>query len=155
MAFTIPPLDIPTALGSIVDTIPSTISSYYDTALTPILLGDGTPVLSFTGHHQNAMSVDGDFRGVYAIRFSRDGLVVRDLIRLNFLSHETLDRLYVMIFPDGGLVVPSGPDFLTYGSFLAVEDLDAVLATSQFDSAKHLRHSRGWKKVEQDAGQMV
>jgi MoaA/NifB/PqqE/SkfB family radical SAM enzyme len=82
-------------------------------------------------------------------------LAGRQLIRLNFLSHETLDRLYVMIFPDGSLVVPSGPDFLTYGPFLAVEELDAVLATSQFDSAKHLRHSRGWKKVEQDAGQIV
>lgn len=71
-------------------------------------------------------------------------------IRLNFLSHETLDRLYVMIFPDGSLVVPSGPDFLTYGSFLAIEDLDAVLASSQFDAAKHLHHSRGWRKVKQN-----
>lgn len=69
-------------------------------------------------------------------------------IRLNFLSHATLDRLYVMIFPDGNLVVPSGPDFLTYGPFLEVQDLDAVLATSRFDAPKHLRHSRGWEKVK-------
>ncbi len=69
-------------------------------------------------------------------------------IRLNFLTHTTLDRLYVMVFPDGNLVVPCGPDFLTYGPFLEVEDLGAVLAASQFDAAKHLRHSRGWEKVE-------
>jgi MoaA/NifB/PqqE/SkfB family radical SAM enzyme len=68
-------------------------------------------------------------------------------IRLNFLSHATLDRLYVMVFPDGNLVVPSGPDFLAYGPFLEIQDLDAVLAASQFDAAKHRRHSRGWEKV--------
>ena len=71
----------------------------------------------------------------------------RKLVRLNFLNHETLDRLYVMIFPDGNLTIPSGPDFLTYGPFLAVDDLDVVLETSQFDSDKHLHHSRGWKKL--------
>lgn len=75
-------------------------------------------------------------------------LAGRKRVRLNLLSHETLDRLYVMIFPDGSLVVPSGPDFLTYGPFLAVEDLDAVLASSHFDADKHLRHSRGWQKVK-------
>lgn len=74
-------------------------------------------------------------------------LVGRIRIPINFLSHATLDRLYVMIFPDGSLVVPSGPDFFTYGPFLDIEDLDAVLAASQFDAAKHLRHSRGWEKV--------
>jgi MoaA/NifB/PqqE/SkfB family radical SAM enzyme len=65
-------------------------------------------------------------------------------IRLNFLSHATLDRLYVMIFPDGSLIVPNGPRYLNLGPFLEVEDLDALLDASQFDSAKHLRHSRGW-----------
>ncbi len=69
-------------------------------------------------------------------------------IRLNFLTHATLDRLYVMIFPDGNLIVPSGPDFLTYGPFLEIQDLGAVLAASQFDAAKHLRHSRGWERVK-------
>jgi len=68
-------------------------------------------------------------------------------IRINFLSHATLDRLYVMIFPDGSLVIPSGPDYLTYGPFLEVEDLDAVLACSDFDAPKHLRHSLGWEKL--------
>jgi len=67
-------------------------------------------------------------------------------IRIHFLSHETLDRLYVMIFPNRDLVVPSGPDFLTFGPFLEIEDLDTALDASQFDSAKHLRHSRGWQK---------
>ena len=69
-------------------------------------------------------------------------------ICVNFLSHQTLDKLYVMIFPDGSLTVPSGPDFLTLGPFLEVYDLDAALEASQFDSAKHLRHSRGWSKVD-------
>ena len=68
-------------------------------------------------------------------------------IRVNFLSHKTLDRLYVMVFPDGSLVVPSGPDFLTLGPFLEIDDLDAALEASPFDAAKHLRHSKGWSKV--------
>ncbi len=68
-------------------------------------------------------------------------------IRLNFLSHATLDRLYVMIFPDGSLVIPSGSDYLTYGPFLEIEDLGRVLATSDFDAPKHLKHSKGWEKV--------
>jgi molybdenum cofactor biosynthesis enzyme MoaA len=63
---------------------------------------------------------------------------------INWLSHQTLDRLYVMVFPDGSLVVPVGGSFRSYGPFLQVADLDALLAGADFDSAKHLRHSRGW-----------
>ena len=47
--------------------------------------------------------------------------------RINWLSHDTLDRLYVMIFPDGSLTVPSGSDYLNYGPFLAVDDLSETL----------------------------
>jgi MoaA/NifB/PqqE/SkfB family radical SAM enzyme len=68
-------------------------------------------------------------------------------IKVNFLDHEVLDKLYVMIFPDGNLVVPSGGDFLTYGPFLEVKDLDQALKATDFDSPKHLRHSKGWSKV--------
>lgn len=67
-------------------------------------------------------------------------------IRINFLSHEILDRLYVMVFPDGSMIVPKGADYLNFGPFLAVRDFDQVLKASQFDSAKHLHHSRGWGK---------
>ncbi len=67
-------------------------------------------------------------------------------IRVNLLDHETLDRLYVMIFPDGGLVVPRGRDYGSYGDFLDITDLDALLEESHFDSEKHLRHARGWEK---------
>lgn len=67
-------------------------------------------------------------------------------IRINFLSHETLDRLYVMVFPDGSMTIPKGADYLSFGPFLEVKDFEQVLSTSQFDSAKHLRHSRGWGK---------
>lgn len=74
-------------------------------------------------------------------------LVGRDKIPINLLDHETLDKLYVMVFPDGSLVVPRGPDYLTFGPFLEIEDLDAALDASRFDSAKHLRHSRGWEKA--------
>jgi MoaA/NifB/PqqE/SkfB family radical SAM enzyme len=66
--------------------------------------------------------------------------------RINWLSHETLDKLYVMIFPDGMLTVPVGPSFRFYGSFLDIDDLDAVLEQAEFDAAKHLRHSEGWSK---------
>jgi MoaA/NifB/PqqE/SkfB family radical SAM enzyme len=68
--------------------------------------------------------------------------------RINWLSHETLDRLYVMIFPDGRLTIPVGPEFRFYGQFLEIEDLDEVLRRAEFDVAKHLRHSKGWGKEE-------
>ena len=66
--------------------------------------------------------------------------------RINWLSHETLDRLYVMVFPDGTLTVPVGAEFRNYGPFLDVADLDALLATAEFDNPKHLRHSQGWSR---------
>ena len=66
--------------------------------------------------------------------------------RINFLSHETLDKLYVMVFPDGSMTIPKGGDYLNFGPFLEVTDFDQVLSASQFDSDKHLRHSRGWGK---------
>lgn len=68
-------------------------------------------------------------------------------IRVNYLSHATLDRLYVMIFPDGSLVVPTGPKVRSFGPFLDIDDLDEVLATSAFDSARHLDHSRRWGRT--------
>lgn len=71
----------------------------------------------------------------------------RTSIRLNFLSHRTLDQLYVLIFPDGSLVIPRGASFVTYGPFLEIEELADVLHASQFDAGKHLRHSRGWEKA--------
>ena len=67
-------------------------------------------------------------------------------IRINFLSHETLDKLYVMIFPDGSLTIPKGPEYLNFGPFMEVQDFEQVLSTSQFDKVKHLHHSRGWGK---------
>ncbi len=69
-------------------------------------------------------------------------------ITVNFLDHATLDRLYLMIFPDGSTVIPRGREFFTYGQFLEIEDLDSVLEKSRFDSAKHIRHSKGWEKVD-------
>lgn len=73
-------------------------------------------------------------------------------IRINPLDHATLDRLYVMIFPDGSLVVPDGPDFTGFGPFLEIEDLAAVLEASRFDAPKHRRHSLGWAKAERTQG---
>lgn len=66
--------------------------------------------------------------------------------RVNWLSHETLDRLYVMIFPDGRVKIPSGSRFQDFGPFLEVRDLDALAARSDFDGPKHARHSRGWAR---------
>ncbi|GBD84031.1 cyclic pyranopterin monophosphate synthase 1 [bacterium BMS3Abin02] len=67
-------------------------------------------------------------------------------LRINWLSHETLDRLYVMVFPDGRLTIPSGSAFAFYGDFLEVEGLDDVLARAEFDVAKHRRHAEGWHR---------
>jgi len=72
---------------------------------------------------------------------------IRPKVRVNFLSTRTLDRLYVMIFPNGSLVIPSGPGYATFGKFLGITDLEATLARSQFDAARHRRHARGWQKA--------
>jgi MoaA/NifB/PqqE/SkfB family radical SAM enzyme len=76
-------------------------------------------------------------------------------IRINYLNHDTLDRLYVMVFPDGSMIIPSGSDYLNYGPFLDVKDFDHVLNASQFDSAKHLRHSHEWGKGSASTGQIL
>ena len=76
-------------------------------------------------------------------------------IRINFLSHETLDKLYVMVFPDGRMTIPKGGEYLNFGPFLEVNDFERVLKSSQFDSAKHLRHSRGWGKESLPVGQAL
>jgi MoaA/NifB/PqqE/SkfB family radical SAM enzyme len=76
----------------------------------------------------------------------RDHVGAKPNIRINFLSHETLDKLYVMVFPDGSLTIPKGAEYLNFGPFLEVKDFGQVLNASQFDSAKHMYHSRGWKK---------
>jgi hypothetical protein len=66
--------------------------------------------------------------------------------RINFLDHETLDKLYVMVFPDGTVTVPVGAEFRNYGPFLEVDDLDELLAGSEFDVPKHQRHAVGWSR---------
>lgn len=68
-------------------------------------------------------------------------------VQVNLLNHETLDRLYAMIFPDGSFVVPSGSDYRSLGKFLDIDDLKGALEASSFDGVKHLRHSRGWSKA--------
>lgn len=73
-------------------------------------------------------------------------------IRINFLDHKTLDNLYVMVFPDGSLIIPKGAEYLNFGPFLEVKDFQQPLQVSQFDSVKHLRHSLGWKMFEPDGG---
>jgi MoaA/NifB/PqqE/SkfB family radical SAM enzyme len=66
---------------------------------------------------------------------------------INWLSHATLDKLYVMVFPDGTLTIPSGSEFRSYGDFLAIDDLDEFLRTTDFDAPKHRRHSDGWQRT--------
>lgn len=70
---------------------------------------------------------------------------------INWLDHETLDKLYVMIFPDGSLTVPSGSEFCNYGPFLEIEDLDALLARTDFDAPKHQRHAKGWSRSPKES----
>ncbi len=79
-------------------------------------------------------------------RLRRQVMAKPHAIPIHWLDHRTLDRLYVMILPDGSLTVPAGPDYLSFGPFLELADLDAALRASPFDSAKHTRHSRGWSR---------
>jgi MoaA/NifB/PqqE/SkfB family radical SAM enzyme len=67
-------------------------------------------------------------------------------VKINWLGHDTLDRLYVMVFPDGSLTVPTGSQFAFYGDFLAIDDLDEVLERAEFDIEKHRHHAKGWAK---------
>lgn len=67
--------------------------------------------------------------------------------RINWLGHETLDKLYVMVFPDGSLTVPSGAQFQNFGPFLEIDDLEALLDESDFDQPKHQVHARGWSRI--------
>jgi MoaA/NifB/PqqE/SkfB family radical SAM enzyme len=69
-----------------------------------------------------------------------------NLVAVNFLDHEVLDRLYLMVFPDGRLVIPRGSEFPSYGNFVDIDDFDSVIDDSRFDSAKHIRHSKAWRK---------
>ena len=71
-------------------------------------------------------------------------LAGRKKIKVNFLSHETLDKLYLMIFPNGNLVIPSGGSFNSFGPFLKIGDINEVVRQSEFDFKKHLKHSKGW-----------
>ncbi len=68
-------------------------------------------------------------------------------LTVNFLDRTTLDALYVLIFPDGELCLPVGPDYLRLGRFLDVEDLDQAVKSAGFQAEKHLEHSKGWGKV--------
>jgi MoaA/NifB/PqqE/SkfB family radical SAM enzyme len=72
----------------------------------------------------------------------------RKKIKVNFLDHKTLDKLYLMIFPNGNLVIPVGENFTSFGPFLEIDDISEVLKKSRFDSQKHLKHSRGWGKKQ-------
>jgi MoaA/NifB/PqqE/SkfB family radical SAM enzyme len=66
--------------------------------------------------------------------------------RVNWLGHSTLDRLYVMIFPNGHLTIPSGAEYVDFGPFLEIKDLERTIKDSDFDRKKHLEHSKGWSR---------
>ncbi len=70
----------------------------------------------------------------------------RNKIKTNFLDHTTLDKLYLMIFPNGNLVIPEGENFTSFGPFLKIPDINKIIKQSNFETAKHLRHSKGWAK---------
>jgi hypothetical protein len=99
------------------------------------------PRAMFEVEWRDLLVCDEEFR---ALRAALEGTAD---VKVNFLDHATLDRLYAMIFPDGSLVIPHGSEFCRYGQFLQITGLDAVLEQARFDSAKHLRHSKGWSKV--------
>ena len=67
---------------------------------------------------------------------------------INWLGHETLDKLYAMVFPDGTFTVPSGSSFRNYGPFLEIDDIDTLLTRTDFDAPKHQRHAEGWSRSD-------
>jgi len=99
------------------------------------------PRAMFTVKWENLIVSDEDFSNL------KNLVGTETNIRINFLNHNTLDKLYVMIFPDGRLTIPKGGEYLNFGPLLEVRDFEQVINASQFDSAKHLRHSRGWGKT--------
>jgi len=103
----------------------------------------------FQAFPRSMAKVDWDALVVSEEEFSRLREEVSALgvtLRINWLSHETLDRLYVMVFPDGTLTVPRGARYLDYGPFLQIDDLDELLSRTDFDASKHALHSRGWAR---------
>jgi hypothetical protein len=68
------------------------------------------------------------------------------MIKINFLDHTTLDKLYLVIFPNGNLVIPEGDNFTSLGSLLKIEDINRVINQSIFETTKHLRHLKIWAK---------
>ena len=85
----------------------------------------------------------------------KDEIGVKRNIRINCLDHNTLDKLYVMVFPDGSMTIPRGAEYLNFGPFLNVNDFEQVLNASQFDSPKHLRHSRDWEKGQHHSNRWI
>lgn len=65
-------------------------------------------------------------------------------LQVNWLDHATLDRLYVMVMPDGSLTIPNGPAYPNYGAFLEIPNLDEALTLARFDAPKHARHAQRW-----------
>ncbi|UCF21279.1 MAG: radical SAM protein [Gemmatimonadota bacterium] len=98
------------------------------------------PRAMFAVDWQEILVSDEEFAGL------KQTLAERKSISINLLDHATLDRLYVMVFPDGSLVIPRGREFFSYGQFLEIRDLDPVLDRSRFAWARHLEHSQGWSR---------
>lgn len=98
-------------------------------------------------------SMDPDVNWDDLVVTSKEFAAMRDRVessphdyRINWLGHETLDKLYVMVFPDGSLTVPAGSQFQNYGSFLDIEDMDELLRRTEFDAPKHQLHAEGWSR---------
>lgn len=68
-------------------------------------------------------------------------------LKINLLSNKALDKMYVLIFPDGGLYVPSGPRYNFLGNFLDIKNLEEILGRSDFAVRKHQCHSKGWERL--------
>jgi len=65
-------------------------------------------------------------------------------VQLHWLDRLTLDRVYVLVMPDGSLAVPSGSDYHVLGQLLDMKDIPAVVDQSELDATRHLQHSQGY-----------
>ncbi|MGD8699973.1 MAG: radical SAM protein [Gemmatimonadales bacterium] len=96
------------------------------------------PRAMFPASWRDLLVSDGQFAALH------DRLRSNGTVPVQFLDHGSLDRVYLMIFPDGRLVIPQGPRYYTYGRFLEIADIEACLQRNRISAERDARQSEVW-----------